>query len=198
MVVLIGGGALLDMPTINEQIVAKLDNIRNVQLRKPVILFLPQASSESKPYVNSFYKEFGSRLKCKATCALWRKAEMSREHIADKFAKCDAVYIGGGRYDVLERAFKEMDVLPLLKDCYEQGKLIVGNSAGAMILCKNSISDYKKEIEPNGDYEVVNGSGIVNVNLCPHANEIDRQKYMLKHNLANYVYLKEKEILIQD
>lgn len=196
MVYLIGGGLLNEMSDINNKIALELEHIRVEQGRKPIILFLPQASSESKPYVNSFYKEFGSRLKCKAVCALWKNEEMCYEHIAEKFAKCDAIYIGGGRYDVLVTEFAKMGIENLLRDCYHQGKLIVGNSAGAMILCKESISDYKKVVNKDADYEVVKGYAIVDDKLCPHSNEYARKDFIVANDLKNYHSIAEKEYIV--
>lgn len=195
MVILIGGGTLIEMPAINDMIVSELEHIRLSLGRKPKILFLPQASYESKPYVNSFSKEFSSRLKCKATFALWQKSEMDYNHIAEKFNQCDAVYIGGGKYDVLEKAFKEMNIKPLLIEFYNQGKLIVGNSAGAMILCKESISDYKMAYNKLDNYDIVKGYGIIDVKLCPHSNEKGRLDFLVKHNLTDYLKLAENEFI---
>ena len=51
MFIAIGGGSMKEMTAVNDYIVSKLEHIRQEMERKPKIMFLPQASFESKPYV---------------------------------------------------------------------------------------------------------------------------------------------------
>lgn len=186
---IIGGGELKSMGDINETIVKDLPRSEG---GKPVALFLPQASSESKPYVNTFYKEFGSRLKCKATCALWLKGEMDREYVAEKVRKADLIYIGGGKYDVLKKSFDEFGMRQILSDALRHGKTIAGNSAGAMILFEQAISDYLIN-EEGGDYSVVSGYGLIKGTLVAHADEEKRIKYAKDNGLGDAEFVKSFE-----
>lgn len=194
MFIAIGGGSLREMTAINNYIVSKLEYIRSEYQRKPKIMFLPQASFESKPYVNSFVREFGSRLKCKTTCALWAKYEMDFEHIRQKFETVDAIYIGGGRYDVLVEELDKMGLKQLICDFYKKGGLIVGNSAGAMLMFENSVSDYKIMAGISNDYVVSSGYGLVKGCFCPHSGEQSRQDYVRANNL-DCIMLDENQIL---
>ncbi len=194
MIIVIGGGSLREMTDVNDYIASKLEYIRKQFERKPKILFLPQASFESKPYVNSFTREFGTRLKCKTTCALWKNGEMDFEHIKQKFEVVDAIYIGGGRYDVLCEQFNKMGIKQLILDFYKRGGLIVGNSAGGMLMFDCSVSDYKIVAGISDSYEIVNGYGLIEGCFCPHSNEVARIKYISDNNLT-CVTLAENEIL---
>ena len=194
MFIAIGGGSLREMTSVNDYIVSELEYIREKYQRKPKILFLPQASFESKPYVNSFTREFGTRLKCKTTCALWAKGEMDFEHIKQKFEIVDAIYIGGGRYDILFDEFEKMGLEKLIRDFYERGGLIIGNSAGAMLMFEISVSDYKIMAGLSSDYEIAKGYGLVKGCFCPHSNESERLEYIKANNL-NCVLLEENQIL---
>lgn len=194
MIIVIGGGSLREMSDINNYIVSKLEYIRTQFERKPKILFLPQASFESKPYVNSFTREFGTRLKCKTTCALWANGEMDFEHIKQKFEVVDAIYIGGGRYDVLCEQFDKMGIKQLILDFYKRGGLIVGNSAGGMLMFESSVSDYKIMAGISDNYEIASGYGLIKGCFCPHSNETARLKYINENNLT-CVTLAENEIL---
>lgn len=171
---LIGGGELRQMSDLNELIVCSAD----IQGRKPIALFFPQASNESKPYVNSFVKEFGSRLKCKATCALWRLGEMDRARIAEKIAIADIIYIGGGKYDRLIAEFKAMGIKELLDMAVKADKVIVGNSAGAMLMTEHAISDYMINEDGTGDYTLVDGYGYIKGTFTPHYDEPLRQEFI--------------------
>lgn len=194
MFIAIGGGSLREMTAINDYIVSKLEYIRTRYERKPKIMFLPQASFESKPYVNSFVREFGSRLKCKTTCALWAKGEMNFEHIKQKFDAVDAIYIGGGRYDILVNELDKMGLQELICEFYKKGGLVVGNSAGAMLMFESSVSDYKIMAGISDEYEVASGYGLVKGCFCPHSNEPLRQKFVKENNL-DCIMLEENKIL---
>lgn len=171
---LIGGGELRQMSELNELIVRST----GVEGRKPIALFFPQASNESKPYVNSFVKEFGSRLKCKATCALWRLGEMDRVRIAEKIAMADIIYIGGGKYDRLLAEFEAMGIKELLDKAILSDKVIVGNSAGAMLMTEHAVSDYMLNSDGTGDYSLVDGYGYIKGTFTPHYDEPLRQEYI--------------------
>lgn len=194
MFIAIGGGSLREMTKVNDYIASKLEHIRNEEERKPKIMFFPQASFESKPYVNSFTREFRTRLKCKTTCALWKQNEMDIEHIKEKFEAVDAIYIGGGRYDVLVEEFKKMGVDKLICDFFKSGKLVVGNSAGAMLMFEKTVSDYKIMAGVSTEYEVVAGYGLIEGCFCPHSNEEARQQFVRDNNLQ-CIMLAENEIL---
>lgn len=188
---LIGGGELRQMGELNELIVRSA----GIEGRKPIALFFPQASNESKPYVNSFVKEFGSRLKCKATCALWRLGEMDRVRIAEKIAKADIIYIGGGKYDRLLAEFEAMGIKELLDAAVKADKVIVGNSAGAMLMTEHAVSDYMLNADGTGDYTLVDGYGYIKGTFTPHYDEPLRQEYISRcgidceHITVPYGYL---------
>lgn len=177
---LIGGGELRQMGELNELIVRSA----GVEGRKPIALFFPQASNESKPYVNSFVKEFGSRLKCKATCALWRLGEMDRARIAEKIAMADIIYIGGGKYDRLLAEFKAMGIKELLDAAVNADKVIAGNSAGAMLMTEHAVSDYMLNADGTGDYTLVDGYGYIKGTFTPHYDEPLRQEYISRCSIA--------------
>ena len=194
MFIAIGGGSLREMTSVNDYIVSELEYIREKYQRKPKILFLPQASFESKPYVNSFTREFGTRLKCKTTVGLWANGEMDFEHIKNKFDIVDAIYIGGGRYDILLQEFEKMGKGDLLIDFYKKGGLVIGNSAGAMIMFEKVVSDYKIMAGISNSYEVADGYGLIKGCFCPHSNEQSRLEFIKSQDL-NCILLKENEYL---
>lgn len=198
MLIVNGGGELRKMTAFNDMLVGMMEDIRVTQGRKPYVLFLPTASFESKPAINSFVKEFGSRLKCKATCAIWKNAEMDYEHIKEKFLKADMIYIGGGRYDILLRELESSGVGGLIKDAYERGVTIVGNSAGSMLLFERSISDCERMVDPSADYVIMDGYGFIEGLFCPHAEEVSRQNYMQRNRIENVICLKSEEYLTID
>lgn len=196
MLVAIGGGNMREMPLVNDYIISLLADIRLREERKPRVLFFPTASFESKPYVNSFNREFKTRLKCKTTCGLWLGGEMDYEHIREKFDKVDAIYIGGGRYDVLVREFAVMGIDRLLNEFHNKGGLIIGNSAGAMLFYERCISDYKIMSGESDSYEIASGYGWLKGCFCPHSNEPLRRSYISDNNICDVCLLEEYEYLV--
>lgn len=147
-----------------------LNHLEGVYDRKPRVLLLPQASAESKPFVNTFYKIYG-KLKSKASCVLFKNNEMSYEHIAEKFDSSDIIYIGGGNFGRLLAEGKKMNFAKLLKRASDCGKPIVGNSAGALYLFSHGISDYLIDENGNGSLAEVEGLGLIDAVFTPHAND---------------------------
>ena len=119
---------------------------------------------------------------------------MDYEHIKHKFEVVDAIYIGGGRYDVLLDSLNQMGLKELICDFYKSGKLIIGNSAGAMLMFESSVSDYKIMAGISNEYEIARGYGLIKGCFCPHSNEEARQKYIKDNNLQ-CVMLAENNIL---
>lgn len=174
-IVAIGGGELRGQSEINEYIVSLVDRSALGEGRtKPYAVFLPQASHESKPYTNSFFKVF-SKLKCKADVILYKNDEMSRERISEKLSKADIIYIGGGDYKYMADEFERMGVGELITNAYERGAVIAGNSAGAMYLFERSLSDYLIERGESDEYAVVYGISLVKKNIVCHADEEKRR-----------------------
>lgn len=195
MFILIGGTPFKSAPLVNEFIVSKLQPIKDSG-RKPYVLYMPQACYESKPSVNSFSKEFGARLKCKTSAALWSYGENSYERIVEKFSLADMIYIGGGRFDLLLNEFNKMNIKPLLARAAADGKIIVGNSAGAMLLSKTAISDYMIVSGQSSNHCLVNGYGLVDITLCPHAEDPSRRKFIDDNYLQGITLINSDEYKI--
>lgn len=194
MIILLGGGSIADTQNINEMIVRLAKEKLNIADRKPIALYLPTAAHESKPAINSFMREFGSRLKCKATCAIWSNGEMSRDYIANKFNKADIIYISGGDYLLLKEQFELMSIRDMILNALNRGAIIVGNSAGAVYLSNRSVSDCMQDL--TGSYVIVEGIGVADVNLIPHAEDPERQSYASSVCFANLTRLQSGEFLI--
>ena len=115
-------------------------------------------------------------------------------HYGQKVEIVDCIYIGGGRYDVLCEQFEKMGIKKLIIDFYNRGGLIVGNSAGAMLMFESCVSDYKIMAGISDSYEMANGYGLVKGCFCPHSNEQARIDYVAK-NKPDCIMLAENEIL---
>ena len=64
--------------------------------KKPRVLFIPTASSDSEGYVEVLNKHFGKRLKCKTDVLYLIKEKLTKKQIKEKVFNTDIVYVGGG------------------------------------------------------------------------------------------------------
>ena len=172
--VAIGGGEMRSQVKINEFVASIIDREKLVGRTKPYVLFFPQASHESKPYTNSFFKTYG-KLKCKADVVLFEQGEMDREHILHKIVKADILYFGGGDLRYLLDRLDAMDLREAIVEAYNRGVVFAGNSAGAMCLYKNALSDYLIERGEGDDYVLVDGYNIIDETCVCHADEEKRK-----------------------
>jgi hypothetical protein len=64
------------------------------QKKKPRLLFIPTASSDSEIYWNRVQDYFGGFLKCKTDVLFLIKEQPSKEHIQRKVSSADIIYVG--------------------------------------------------------------------------------------------------------
>lgn len=89
----------------------------------------------------------------------------SIEKIKEEMANSDMIYIPGGNTESLLNHLKEKGVAPLIRS-YK--KIISGNSAGAICLCKDSILLKNKD---RLETKVVEGIGMVDFSVAVHYDE---------------------------
>jgi dipeptidase E len=92
VIVAIGGGDVRTKGT------ASIDReiIRLSNKKKPKLLFIPTASSDSERYWNHVREYFGKFLKCKTDVLFLIKEQPSRGQIRRKIQWADIIYVGGG------------------------------------------------------------------------------------------------------
>ena len=169
-VLLIGGGDIRKEETkdIDKFAINVLDK------NQPNILFIPAAANDHEGYIKSFklyYESLGAKVSV---------AKLHSEHIADiitKIERSDAIYLSGGDPKVLMDKILE---LKLKKIFSEYKGLIIGYSAGAMVLGKffnnsENIDNFKKN-----DITIFEGLNIVeNTVIEPHFTKNNRKEFLL-------------------
>lgn len=171
-IVAIGGGELREKTTL--EIDTFISNLVKNPEKRTYALFIPTASHDSKPYFNSFRKTYTSVLDCKVDVAIITKGEMSMEHIAEKFAKADIIYVGGGDTAYMMQEWKASGLDKMILDAYERGVVICGLSAGAICWFEKAHSDYMKMEGKCDEYAVLDGYGLLDGICVPHYSEQDR------------------------
>ena len=80
---------------------------------------------------------------------------------------------------------KEYEIDKLLQEAYEKGTVLVGISAGGILLSKEGYSDSLILRGESDKYAFIDGLGFVNISFCPHYNADDNKRNCLFNDLEN-------------
>ncbi len=184
-IIAIGGGEIKNKTTLSiDRYVASLAKIHAGENRANM-LFIGTASHDSMPYFNSFRKTYTSVFDIKAEVALIVYGEMDIERIKGKIANADAIYIGGGDTVFMLNKWAETGIDKLLIDAYNNGKIIVGLSAGAICWFTKMYTDYLIMRGSSSEYVLKEGLNILSGTMCPHFD--DREKDFIENMKKNNI-----------
>ena len=180
--VLIGGGDVgrgntsYETDAIDKKVVELTDKVN------PNFLFIGLASSFSDSYYDTMkkiYKDLG------CTCAYLKKKNIlnNRDIVEKKINDADIIYFCGGDTIKLVNDLKEYDLVSLLKNAYDSGTVLVGMSAGAIMLSKEGYSDSLKLRDEADKYTFVEGLDFIDIAICPHYSNVIGKKEKLKEDL---------------
>ncbi|MGO3018984.1 MAG: Type 1 glutamine amidotransferase-like domain-containing protein [Anaerococcus sp.] len=173
MIIAIGGGEVVDNETyeIDKFIVESAKN------ENPNFLFIPTASKDAEPYIetiNDLYRSLG----CKTDTLYLSNAEVNREEVNQKIERTDIIYVGGGNTAYMMEVWKEYAVDKALIRAYKSGKVLSGLSAGSIcwFIAGHSDSEFIEGRE-NSKHKWVKGLGIIPYLHCPHYDEPERADF---------------------
>ena len=187
---LIGGGdtgrgnSSYETKEIDEEIVRLTDK------ENPNFLFIGLASSHSDSYYDTMkkiYKELG------CTPVYLKKSNIlnNPDIVETKIKDADIIYICGGDSVKLINDIKEYKIDKLLLEAYNNGTVLAGMSAGAILLSNKVFSDSLIIREESDKYEFIKGLNFIDLNFCPHYNldpkkTKDLEEYLSKNNEEVY------------
>ena len=181
--VLIGGGDIgrgntaYETKEIDEEIV----NMTNID--KPIFLFIGLASSFSDSYydiIKKIYKNLG----CETVYLKKKNIINNPDIVKDKISNADIIYIGGGDSIKLINEIKEYKLDILLKEAYKKGTILVGISAGAILLSKEGFSDSLILRNESNKHSFIEGINLNNLIISPHYNSSIEKTNELKEQIA--------------
>ena len=182
--VLIGGGDIgrgntaYETKEIDEEIV----NMTNID--KPIFLFIGLASSFSDSYydiIKKIYKNLG----CETVYLKKKNIINNPDIVKDKISNADIIYIGGGDSIKLISEIKEYKLDILLKEAYKKGTILVGISAGAILLSKEGFSDSLILRNESNKHSFIEGINLNNLIISPHYNSSIEKTNELKEQIAS-------------
>jgi dipeptidase E len=180
-IVAIGGGETFDDNTIINKRIVELS-----KKSEPNLLFLPTASGDSSEYFDQLNVHF-SQLGCNCDVLYLISEKPTKETIAEKISNSDIIYVGGGNTFRMMKVWKKTGVDVLLREAYEQGKVLCGISAGSICWFKYGNSDSRKFNNPEAGLIKVTGLNLIQALHCPHYDsEADRKPDLKKMMRKTY------------
>jgi len=173
--------------SLNKERVSKID-LRILELsnkKNPAVLFIPTASRDDAGYVEKFTNYFQC-IGSKVDVLLLYKEKLTLHQMQEKIDRADIVYVGGGNTLRMMNVWRKLGVDLLLKQAWQQGKVLCGTSAGSICWYKSGNSDSRKDNNPDADYINVTALGFLDAMNCPHYDSEFKRKISLKKMLKNY------------
>lgn len=153
---------------------------------KPNFLFVGLASSYADSYydaMKNIYKSLGCQ------CQYLKKKNIVNNPniVREKIHNADIIYIGGGDTVKLMDSLSEYNLGELFIEAAKNNTVMVGISAGAIMLCKKGYSDSLMLRGELDKYTFIDGLGIVDIIFSPHHTE-EKQKE-LESEITDYKVL---------
>ncbi|MFA6918902.1 MAG: Type 1 glutamine amidotransferase-like domain-containing protein [Patescibacteria group bacterium] len=138
--------------------------------RKPTIAYIPSQSDLPRKYFNrkvEWYKQFG------ITDLLY--FDIDQEYNKEKnpeLLSCDAIFLSGGNTYYFLNSLRHRNFIPVLKGFVEKGGILIGVSAGSIIMSK-TIAVTSIDDDIGGDQNSVglkdfSALGLNNFDFFPH------------------------------
>ncbi len=140
---------------------------------RPRICLLPTASGDPEDQIARFRRAFAERDCVPQAISLFRLGEKPID-LREELLAQDAIYVGGGSMLNLVAIWRAHGLDEIMRDCWREGILICGQSAGAMIWFEGGITSSR------GEPAVAPGLGVLPGSACVHyLSEAPRRRRFL-------------------
>jgi dipeptidase E len=160
------GGANYDK---NESLCIDLDIIKESKKANPVVLYIPVAQNDDENKINTFVKYY-ENLGTKVNVLLSYNNKLDETMIEKAFESSDIIYFSGGITAKLVTFANKFNLQKLLKNAYNNSKIVVGVSAGAIMFFEYGYGDkdaYTYNLE-TVNHHITPGLSLLNGVFCPH------------------------------
>lgn len=105
------------------------DKLKSLVPPASKLLFFPTAAGDSEGYIQTIAQVFGDTLEVVSVTEA-----QGREYAVKQLQTAQAVYLGGGRTELLLDLFEKWELTTSLKELLNRGGVVAGISAGAQAL----------------------------------------------------------------
>ena len=140
---------------------------------RPRICLLPTASGDPDEQIVRFRRSFGDRDCLPSVISLFRLGENPVE-LREELLAQDAIYAGGGSLVNLIAVWRAHGLEEILRECWREGILICGQSAGAICWFEGGITSSQ------GEPSVADGFGVLPGSACVHylSEPVRRRRFL--------------------
>src|SRR4051794_22470145 len=140
---------------------------------RPKICLLPTASGDPEDQIARFRRAFGERDCVPQAISLFRLADNPVD-LREELLSQDVIYAGGGSMLNLVAIWRAHGLDEIMRECWREGILICGQSAGAMVWFEGGITSSQ------GDPAVADGFGILPGSACVHylSEPVRRRRFL--------------------
>jgi peptidase E len=144
---------------------------------RPSVCFLPQASGDADHYIVRFYRAFGADRCVPSHLSLFRRLRSPREPRRHLLSQ-DLIYVGGGSIRSLLGVWRAHGIDRILREAWEAGAVLCGQSAGAMCWFEWGIS------RSSGTARPVQGLGFIPGSLSVHYHRDPDRRRVFREAVA--------------
>ncbi len=140
---------------------------------RPKICLLPTASGDPEDQIARFRRSFAERDCEPHAISLFRLGENPVD-LREELLSQDVIYAGGGSMLNLIAIWKAHALDAIIRECWNEGILIVGQSAGAMCWFQGGITS------SSGEPAVASGFGLLSGSACVHylSEPVRRRRFL--------------------
>lgn len=135
--------------------------LRLTRVERPRVCLLPTASGDPTEAIQSYYSVL-DRFECRASHVSLFRLERERVDVRSHLLEQDLIYVAGGSMLNLVAIWRAHGLEAIMREAWERGTLIAGQSAGAMCWFEHGIT------ASGGAPEVAEGLGFLPGSLSVH------------------------------
>jgi peptidase E len=128
---------------------------------RPRVCLLPTASGDPQEQIQSFHSVM-DRFDCEPSHLSLFRREREPVDLSARLLSQDLIYVAGGSMLNLIAVWEAHGIARLLRDAWERGVLLAGQSAGAMCWFERGIT------ASAGEPQAASGLGLIGGSLCVH------------------------------
>ncbi len=154
-----------------------IDHVISLADKKDKWVFLPTANRD-KPDDEETVRRYALTHGFKEATSLYMsRDDVSDEYIRDTILSADVIYADGGNLKFLLETWRRRGAIPYLRQAYENGTVIAGQSSGAMCWCRLGYDNCGID----GRYMYLLGLDLIPYVLCPHFEDWQQFLEDVKH-----------------
>lgn len=127
-------------------------------------VFLPTACHDSHDDEQTVRNYFISHGFSECVSLYLSEETTTDEYIREKIEGASVIYADGGNLKFLLETWRKRNVIPLLREAYDRGVVIAGQSSGAMCWCRTGYDNCGLD----GRFMFLHGLDFIPYILCPH------------------------------